>query len=362
LVQRCGGGSCACNTPASAPAAAKVRIGRPDDAREDEADRTADLVLRAVRPSGITEEPDDRIHRQATDQDELPVANTQELFPPEELERDAEEEQAVASAVVQRKATAGHGQSTQPNLDARLAQTASGGRPLARDTRDSMESGFGHSFTDVRVHDDAESATLCDDLSARAFTLGRDIYFSSGEFRPGTSSGDRLLAHELTHVVQQRSTPEVVARDCQFVPGHSAPDTYCETEAEAQAGVTHACPPDRADFVYRDGPPDRRWRPIPGYGCAHYVAHRLGITTGQSWENCRSGNSVTIEQIVRGRTANALASAQVDDIWVLGMVHSGVVTSVETDAAGQLTRARVNQCNTRGGVANIGVTSGDFYR
>lgn len=64
-----------------------------------------------------------------------------------------------------------------------------------------MESGFGTDLADVKVHRDSEAADLSRSLNARAFTVGRDIYFGGGEYRPGSSSGDRLLAHELAHAV-----------------------------------------------------------------------------------------------------------------------------------------------------------------
>ena len=57
---------------------------------------------------------------------------------------------------------------------------------------------------DVRVHDDGVADALARSVQARAFTTGRDVFFARGEYRPGTAAGDRLLAHELTHVAQQR--------------------------------------------------------------------------------------------------------------------------------------------------------------
>jgi hypothetical protein len=66
-----------------------------------------------------------------------------------------------------------------------------------------MEHHLGFDFAGVRVHEDATAARLTDQFNAHAFTTGRDIYFAPGMYRPGSRSGDRLLAHELTHVVQQ---------------------------------------------------------------------------------------------------------------------------------------------------------------
>ncbi len=86
-------------------------------------------------------------------------------------------------------------------LDARA------GTPLARPLRASMESAFGDDFSDVRVHTDGTSGALALDLQARAFTVGHHIVFAPGAFRPDEEPGRRLLAHELTHVVQQRGGP-----------------------------------------------------------------------------------------------------------------------------------------------------------
>ncbi len=88
--------------------------------------------------------------------------------------------------------------------DARVVRSRLGvGQPLDPGTRAPMESAYGQDFADVRVHTDAGSAALSDRLGARAFTVGRDITFSPGEYRPGIPEGDALIAHELAHVGQQ---------------------------------------------------------------------------------------------------------------------------------------------------------------
>ena len=90
------------------------------------------------------------------------------------------------------------------SLDAALA---SAGRPLGPAVRQDMERRFGHDFSRVRVHIGSEADRSTRDLSAHAYTLGRDIVFGQGRFAPETMTGRHLLAHELTHVVQQsRST------------------------------------------------------------------------------------------------------------------------------------------------------------
>jgi hypothetical protein len=83
------------------------------------------------------------------------------------------------------------------------AALASPGRPLAPAVRQDMEERLGHDFSNVRVHSDATAEQSARELNARAYTLGRDIVIGAGRLKPETPEGRRLIAHELTHVVQQ---------------------------------------------------------------------------------------------------------------------------------------------------------------
>jgi hypothetical protein len=80
---------------------------------------------------------------------------------------------------------------------------ASPGQPLDASTRTLMESRFGHDFSQVRVHADERAADSAQAVNARAYTVGRDVVFGPHEYAPGSNAGRALLAHELTHVVQQ---------------------------------------------------------------------------------------------------------------------------------------------------------------
>jgi Domain of unknown function (DUF4157) len=82
-----------------------------------------------------------------------------------------------------------------------------GGTALDEGTRSSMEGRFGQSFEDVRVHTDGQASKSAESVGANAYTVGSDIVFRSGQFDTSSSTGQRTLAHELTHVVQQRSGP-----------------------------------------------------------------------------------------------------------------------------------------------------------
>ena len=82
-----------------------------------------------------------------------------------------------------------------------------GGAPLDRDTRTDMESRLGHDFGDVRVHTDAGAHDSARAVNAHAYTVGSNIVFQRDKYDPSSTDGRTMLAHELTHVVQQRSGP-----------------------------------------------------------------------------------------------------------------------------------------------------------
>jgi hypothetical protein len=94
-----------------------------------------------------------------------------------------------------------------PDVQAAIARRRGGGAPLDPGLRQQVAPQLGDSLADVRVHTDSEAGGLTQAVSARAFTTGADIYFAPGEYSPGSQSGQQLLAHELTHVVQQRGAP-----------------------------------------------------------------------------------------------------------------------------------------------------------
>jgi hypothetical protein len=86
---------------------------------------------------------------------------------------------------------------------------ASPGQPLEPALRRDMERRFGHDFSQVRVHVGAAAGRSAREVNAHAYTVGHDVVFNAGKFSPGTQEGRRLLAHELTHVVQQSRAPEI---------------------------------------------------------------------------------------------------------------------------------------------------------
>jgi hypothetical protein len=93
-----------------------------------------------------------------------------------------------------------------PAVETAIEQTRGGGQPLAPKIRDPMERAFGADFSGVRIHADAQSDRLNHFIKAKGFTTGKDIYFRRGAYNTESLDGQRVIAHELTHVVQQKST------------------------------------------------------------------------------------------------------------------------------------------------------------
>ena len=88
-------------------------------------------------------------------------------------------------------------------LNDKITSSQGSGSEMDRNTQAFMENRFGTDFSGVRIHADGEAVQMSRELRAEAFTVGRDIYFNSGKYSPGTDGGNHLLAHELTHTIQQ---------------------------------------------------------------------------------------------------------------------------------------------------------------
>ena len=160
------------------------------------------------------------VQRQGPDDEELLQGKplVQRQASPEEEEEEEEEELVQPKSLAQRQELdeedlgqrkplvqrAAHGRfQAGDDVERRLAMSRGGGSPLPGHLRADMEARFGNDFSAVRVHTGGEAEQLNQNLSARAFTHGSDIYMGSSQYTPDSTEGQRLLAHELTHVVQQ---------------------------------------------------------------------------------------------------------------------------------------------------------------
>jgi hypothetical protein len=120
----------------------------------------------------------------------------------ERLQRQLPEDEEEEPLQAKREAT-GAPPAVSPRTEAGIAGFRGGGSPLPTAVRGYFEPRFGRSFEGVRVHTGPDAAAAAREVGARAFTVGSDVAFANGEWRPDTSDGRRLLAHELTHTVQQ---------------------------------------------------------------------------------------------------------------------------------------------------------------
>jgi hypothetical protein len=117
-----------------------------------------------------------------------------------------------------------------PDVEATIAQTRGGGNSLDPGVASKVGPSLGDNLSDVRVHTDDTADSLANSVSAKAFTTGNDVYFAKDQYNPGSSEGDHLLAHELSHVVQQRGAP--TSGPLQV----SMPGDALENEADQAAG------------------------------------------------------------------------------------------------------------------------------
>ena len=147
---------------------AQLETTAPGDAYEQEADRMADMVMRKI--DGVNQSD------------------------------------AVPSSHCPTPTISCFGGTSMPissEMESQLQAMQSGGHAMPDALRSQMEHSFGHDFSNVRLHTDSAAADMSSSINAKAFTHGNDIYFNQGQFQPNTPAGQHLIAHELTHTVQQ---------------------------------------------------------------------------------------------------------------------------------------------------------------
>jgi hypothetical protein len=197
FFEKAGGGDFFKPSGEKAPAVqAKMTVNKPGDKFEQEADKMADKVMR-MEASGKDEKiqrtPEEKIQRREDDR----------IMRKEELQK-AEQDKVQKKEDEKIQCKGGEGASAVAGQTRSAIQSqANGGQSMGAETRSLMESRLGADFGNVRIHSDPEAASLSNQLSARAFTYQNHIFFSRDQYQPGTSEGKHLLAHELTHTIQQ---------------------------------------------------------------------------------------------------------------------------------------------------------------
>ncbi len=214
------------NSSTPPPIQPKLTIGEPGDKYEQEADKTAAEVvqrLHAPMPSygrdlsqpesklaqtikaGMVQNSNS-IHQQGIPNHQnklmrkLDVPTLQREVMPEE----EEEKELQMKPMIQCQSS--EDGTASPDLEATIQQARGSGQPLAQSILEPMEQAFGADFSGVKIHTDAQSNQLNRSIQAKAFTTGQDIFFREGAYEPGSRGGQELIAHELTHVVQQNGS------------------------------------------------------------------------------------------------------------------------------------------------------------
>lgn len=173
---------------------AKLRIGQLGDIYEQEADKVADAVMRMPEPENLEEII---VSKQAlSTQMQMKCTKCEE----KELRRQSLEEKEEE---IQTKMAPDSESELNPGLEAHINAFQGGDQPLPESVRAFFEPRFDYDFSNVRIHTDTRAAEVAQAVNARAFTLGNNVVFGEGEYAPETSSGKLLIAHELTHTIQQ---------------------------------------------------------------------------------------------------------------------------------------------------------------
>lgn len=206
---------------------AKMKVSQPGDAHEQQADQVAERVSRAAKPAGSPAK--DSVQR-ATLQPGQDVGDPQQTLCRKPAAEDKNPESTLSRKPDEKLAKKAddklNKKADKPNLQAkgdvpqidqateeRIDNMRGKGEPLPEAVKVDLQQQLQADFSSVRIHNNGEAAALAAGINARAFTVGNDIFFGTGEYAPDSAEGRKLLAHELTHVVQQNGTIGLVQRE-----------------------------------------------------------------------------------------------------------------------------------------------------
>lgn len=208
---------------------AKLKIGQPGDVYEKEADMVADQVMRMPEPQKASADnlhiqracpkcEENELNRQPIKEEEeeklqrQPIEEEDDKLRRQPVEDEEEKLQAKEASVFNPEVS--------PGIENQINSIKGGGSPLSENERAFFEPRFGADFSQVRVHTNTQAAEAAQGVNAKAFTTGHDIVFSQDQYNPGTSTGKNLLAHELTHVIQQGGNVKRRKNDINDLPGN----------------------------------------------------------------------------------------------------------------------------------------------
>ncbi|MGD1904685.1 MAG: DUF4157 domain-containing protein [Leptolyngbyaceae cyanobacterium] len=187
---------------------------KPQEALQREPEEEEDLQMK----------PQEVLQREPEEEEEM------QMKPQEALQREPEEEEEMQmKPTLQRVGK--EGGAVDAGLESQIQGAKGNGQPLDKGLQQSMGQAMGADFSGVKVHTDTQSDQLNQSIQAKAFTTGQDLFFRQGEYNPDSRSGQELIAHELTHVVQQNSMVQAKAEagGVQSISGPTAQASHSDT-------------------------------------------------------------------------------------------------------------------------------------
>lgn len=252
---------------------AKLTLGPAGDKYEQEADRNAKQVMNSLSASAPTvqrHEQDDEVMQAK------PLADGISRIQRAEMEEEDE---------LQAKPLHGlEGGEVDPDVAQSIESAKAGGAHLNDGVRTSMERGFGADFSGVRVHTGGQADALNRSLNARAFTSGNDIFFGQGQYSPDSNAGQELIAHELTHTVQQgaAAVQRGIIQRVTNIQWNTANEAKPSTSG-VKGGV----------FFVKVGATMHVVKAVTDVGATKFAEQLLGMLGGQ---NIATSNSIPIPQ------------------------------------------------------------------
>lgn len=337
----------------------KLTIGQPGDKYEQEADRVADSVMAMPVP---TAQP--KIQRQSEDEelqtkfsDSIPPsiqlqveeeeqvqAKVDALAPLIQRQEASQEDEQLQTKPLQQESAPTNSTQDSPTLESRLTAQQGSGSPLSKEARAFMEPRFGADFSQVKIHTNSSAVQMNKELSAQAFTHGNDIYFGAGKYNPGTSDGKQLLAHELTHVVQQTGAKQLQRQpitDLRFnqetphkiQPSPALHSPQCATIQRFQENPQSQTPGDNK--ANKD-------RKTPNSASATAKSNTSGSGAAPTLTQKRENVAATAPAKEKGdkRDGNAIARAQE------GSESSGIAKAAKAQSGSNATSAKLHSDNS----------------
>ena len=235
----------------------KMKIGQPGDKYERQADAVADQVVSGRAPSGMIQkmqEDGEGMQMQPMEEEEemmqmQPIKEEEEEIMPRNpagMESGAiqtkcaecEKEETLQKKPAIQKSANGQAQAS-PAIAKKISASRGSGQSLPKNVNSEMSNKMGADFSNVNIHTDDTAVQMSRDLGANAFTVGNDIYFNKGKYNPESSEGKHLLAHELTHTVQQGASDNMIQADFAIEPPNPGAEANELSETEIQDAIRY---------------------------------------------------------------------------------------------------------------------------